>query len=68
VQRVASYGALLFLVVLALAVAVGLLFRRGTWCRYVCPVGGWLARIARLSPLALRPDATARSRAPTSPA
>ncbi|MEK7777188.1 MAG: hypothetical protein AAB303_01000, partial [Chloroflexota bacterium] len=37
-------------------VTVGFLFRRGTWCRYVCPIGGWLARVTRLSPLALRPD------------
>ncbi|MBI4336878.1 MAG: FTR1 family protein [Chloroflexi bacterium] len=56
VQTVARYGAIMFLVILALAVAVGFLFRRGTWCRYICPVGGWLARITRLSPLALRAD------------
>lgn len=59
VQQVARYGALFFLAVLGAAAAVGFAFRRGTWCRYVCPVGGWLARIARLSPVALRPDAGA---------
>ena len=57
VQRVALYGALFFLAVFGAAALVGVLFRRGTWCRYLCPVGGWLARIARLSPVALRPDA-----------
>ncbi len=61
VQQVARYGALLFLIVLGAALVVGFLFRRGTWCRYLCPVGGWLARIARLSPLALRPDPDACS-------
>lgn len=59
VQRVALYGALLFLAILGLAAAVGFCFRRRTWCRYICPVGGWLARIARLSPLVLRPNVTA---------
>jgi len=56
VQRVAAAGAVFFLSMSALAVAVGFLFRTGTWCRYLCPVGGWLARVARLSPLALRAD------------
>ncbi|MBI2165942.1 MAG: FTR1 family protein [Chloroflexi bacterium] len=56
VQRVALYGAFLFLAILGVAVLVGLAFRRGTWCRYICPVGGWLARITRLSPLGLRPN------------
>ena len=59
VQAVARYGALLFLVTMALAALVGFFFRQGTWCRYVCPVGGWLARIARLSPLGLRADTAA---------
>jgi len=59
VQREARYGALLFLAVFGLAAVVGFLSRRGAWCRYFCPVGGWLARITRLSPLALRPDADA---------
>ncbi|MBI4234567.1 MAG: FTR1 family protein [Chloroflexi bacterium] len=54
VQSVARYGAILFLTILALATVVGFLFRPGTWCRYVCPIGGWLARITRLSPLGLR--------------
>lgn len=56
VQQQARAGAFFFLSVTSAAAIVGFVFRRGTWCRYLCPVGGWLARIARLSPLALRPD------------
>ncbi|MBI2867190.1 MAG: 4Fe-4S binding protein, partial [Chloroflexi bacterium] len=59
VQTVPRYGALLFLSILAAAVLVGLLMRRGAWCRYFCPIGGWLARIARLSILGLRSNASA---------
>ena len=59
VQEQARAGAVFFLGVIAVAALVGFLFRRGTWCRYLCPVGGWLARIARLSPVALRPDPSA---------
>jgi hypothetical protein len=56
VQFVPRYGAYLFLSILGAGVIVGLLFRRGTWCHYVCPIGGWLARITRLSALNLRSD------------
>jgi FTR1 family protein len=66
-QQEARLGALFFAVVFLLAAAVGFLFRRGTWCRYLCPVGGWLARIARLSPLALRPDPLACASCPDKP-
>lgn len=59
VQQHARAGALFFLTMLATAAVVGFIFRRGTWCRYLCPIGGWLARVARLSPLALRPDTAA---------
>jgi len=54
VQSRARAGALLFLAVTAAAAVVGFTFRRGAWCRYFCPIGGWLARLARLSPVALR--------------
>ncbi len=67
IQQQARAGAIFFLGVIAAAAAVGFLFRRGTWCRYLCPVGGWLARIARLSPLALRPDPEACARCPDKP-
>lgn len=53
IQSVARYGAVMFLAIFVLAAVVGFFFRHGTWCRYVCPIGGWLARIARLSPLSL---------------
>ena len=59
VETQASVGALFFVMVFLAAAAVGFVFRSGTWCRYLCPIGGWLSRIARLSPLALRPDASA---------
>ena len=57
IQSEARLGAYMFLTIFALAFLVGAVFRRGTWCRYICPVGGWLARIARLSAVAVRPNA-----------
>jgi high-affinity iron transporter len=56
VQQYARAGAVFFLVVIAAAAAAGFVFRQGTWCRYLCPVGGWLARVTRLSSLALNAD------------
>lgn len=53
-QSTARKGVYLFLGIVLVALVIGLLFRKGTWCRYVCPIGGWLARIARLSILAVR--------------
>ncbi len=61
VQKVARYGAILFLVIFVLASLVSFLFQRGTWCRYVCPIGGWLARLARLSIVGVRPNLSACS-------
>jgi FTR1 family protein len=55
-QGAARDGALLFLTIFALAAVVGFVSRRGAWCRWFCPVGGWLARATRLSPLALQAD------------
>jgi hypothetical protein len=57
IQTEARLGAYMFLTIFALAFLVGAVFRRGTWCRYLCPVGGWLARISRLSAIAVRPNA-----------
>lgn len=54
-QSEARYGAYLFLGIVFASLIIGLFFRKGTWCRYVCPIGGWLARIARLSVLGVRP-------------
>lgn len=56
VQQTARAGAVFFLVVVGAAAVVGFVFRQGTWCRYLCPIGGWLSRVTRLSPLALRAD------------
>lgn len=56
VQTVPWMGAVTFIAIFGVATLVGLFFRRGTWCRYFCPIGGWLARITRLSPVALRPQ------------
>ncbi len=67
IQQQARLGALFFAAMFLVAALVGFLFRRGTWCRYLCPVGGWLARIARLSPLALRPDLDACTKCPDKP-
>ena len=54
VQSVAFYGAAMFIVITLIAVGISVLFRRGAFCRYVCPIGGWLARLTRLSATALR--------------
>ncbi|MEK7848595.1 MAG: 4Fe-4S binding protein, partial [Chloroflexota bacterium] len=56
VQEKAWLGALTFVGLFVIAMGVGFFLRRGAWCRYFCPIGGWLARIARLSPLTLRPQ------------
>lgn len=55
-QAEAPLGAMLFLGIFVLALLVSAVFRRGAWCRYFCPIGGWLARVARLSFVALRPN------------
>ncbi|KAB2940365.1 MAG: (Fe-S)-binding protein [Candidatus Methanoperedens nitroreducens] len=54
-QSVARLGTTLFISIFLVALVVSFLFRKGTWCRYLCPIGGWLARIARLSILGIRP-------------
>ena len=54
VQSIAFYGAVMFIVITLVAVVISILFRRGAFCRYVCPIGGWLARLTRLSATALR--------------
>jgi high-affinity iron transporter len=53
-QPYARRSAYLFIGIFAVAVLVSFFFRRGTWCRYVCPIGGWLARIARMGVIAVR--------------
>ena len=53
-QPSARSSAFMFLGIFTAAVIISMLFRRGTWCRYVCPIGGWLARIARMGVIAVR--------------
>jgi len=50
IHRVPYRMALYMLILSAAAVAVGLLYRRNTFCAYVCPVGHLLGLYARLSP------------------
>ncbi len=54
VQSIAFYGAMMFIALTVIAVLISALFRRGAFCRYVCPIGGWLARLTRLSATSLR--------------
>ncbi|GEM_PF-73882 len=56
VQSIAFYGAVMFIIITIVALLVTILFRRGAFCRYVCPIGGWLARLTRLSATALRAE------------
>lgn len=54
IQPHASTSAYLFIGIFIVAVLVSMFLRRGSWCRYICPIGGWLARIARMGVLAVR--------------
>lgn len=49
-----------FLVFLAVAVALALVFRQRAFCRYVCPATAVMSVTARLSPLELRQDRESR--------
>jgi hypothetical protein len=46
--------ALILLGLLALAVATSLLFERRSFCRYLCPVGGFIGLYSQLAPVELR--------------
>lgn len=56
IQSIAFYGAVMFVIITLIAVGISVVFRRGAFCRYVCPIGGWLARLTRLSATALRAE------------
>jgi len=45
---------LVLLVFLAAAVATSLVFERRTFCRYLCPVGGFIGLYSQLAPVELR--------------
>lgn len=38
------------------ALAVGIVYQRGTWCRYLCPIASVLGIYAAVAPVALRPN------------
>ncbi|NIS81096.1 MAG: 4Fe-4S binding protein [Anaerolineales bacterium] len=44
----------LLIALVVIALAVSLLFERRSFCRYLCPVGGFIGLYSLLSPLALR--------------
>ncbi len=44
------------LLILLVAVGVGLLFPRRTFCRYVCPIGGLIGLYSMFSPIELRAE------------
>jgi len=67
IQQIAHYGAIMFIVLIAATAAISFLFQRGTWCRYVCPIGGWLARLARLSFIGVRSNQAACDTCQTKP-
>lgn len=46
--------AVLILSILTLAMLVGLVFKRRTWCRFLCPLGNWVGSLATCSALELR--------------
>jgi polyferredoxin/plastocyanin len=47
--------ALVLLALALAAVAVGLVFERRTFCRFLCPIGGFVGLYAQVAPLGLRP-------------
>ena len=54
IHRVPFRMAVYLLILLAMAVAVGLVFARNAFCAYVCPVGHLLGLYARVAPLGWR--------------
>ncbi len=54
IHRYPDYSAVLLAWMLALAVAIGLVFRRRAFCRLLCPAGAVFGLYARLAPWQLR--------------
>lgn len=44
----------LLLVLIVVAIGISLIYERRTFCRYLCPIGGFIGIYSRLSPLELR--------------
>jgi polyferredoxin len=63
VVRSPRFTAWLVLALAALAIAVGLLFERRSFCRYLCPIGGVIGLYAMTAPLAIRAKDAAVCRA-----
>jgi polyferredoxin len=53
-----SITAWLLLILLLVSVGVSLVYERRTFCRYLCPVGGFIGLYSQLSPLELRVEDT----------
>ncbi|HLF28722.1 MAG TPA: 4Fe-4S binding protein [Anaerolineae bacterium] len=54
-----SVTALVLALFLALAIGASLIFERRAFCRYLCPVGGFIGLYAQLAPIELRVKDTA---------
>jgi hypothetical protein len=63
VVRSPRFTAWLVLLLAAVAVAVGPLFERRSFCRYLCPIGGVIGLYAMTAPLAIRSKDAAVCRA-----
>ncbi|MFH0959925.1 MAG: cyclic nucleotide-binding domain-containing protein [Pseudomonadota bacterium] len=47
---------LLLVTILLFAVIFSIIFERQSWCRYLCPLGGMMGVLAKVSPFELRAD------------
>ncbi|MDQ1286044.1 MAG: hypothetical protein QG663_1470, partial [Thermodesulfobacteriota bacterium] len=47
---------LLLLTIMLFAVIFSVIFERQSWCRYLCPLGGMMGVLAKVSPFELRAD------------
>jgi len=56
IQTAAVSLAYFLITLLLLAAVTGAVFPRRAFCRFICPIGAWLARIGRLSIFTVRPN------------